>query len=78
MENKTYFSPGDKVEYTYTHHLNHRSSTQITKVGVFIRHPKKKPFPPTITTIGIVRFKGNKGNTRVALTKLKNLEIEQP
>lgn len=64
---------GDTVLWQYTHHLNSRSTTQIVKEGILIaRTTKRKKNPYEWTTyIGIVKFKGNKNNSRVAWEELR-------
>ena len=64
---------GDTVLWQYTHHLNSRSTTEIVKEGVLIaRGTKKKRSPFDWTThIGIVNFKGNKTNSRIAWEQLR-------
>jgi hypothetical protein len=53
---------GDKISWQYTHHLNSRSATEIVKTGVFIKELKNGK--------ALVRFKGNKTDSRVPQSEL--------
>lgn len=59
---------GDKIKYTYEHHLNSRSTTIITKHGIFIREVKNRNGKSGKC---VVRFEGNKGNSTVYQSQLK-------
>ena len=61
---------GDRVVWTYEHHLNSRSSTFITKVGVFeglIKHTVKHKGEQ----LALVTFDGNKGQSKIPFEQLK-------
>jgi hypothetical protein len=62
---------GDKIQYTYTHSLNGKSKTQITKKGVFIRwiytrHPYRKK-----TDFCLVQLTGNKNPVKKHRSEIK-------
>lgn len=55
---------GDKIYWQYTHHLNSRSSIEIIRSGVFVRMIKGNK------DYCLVKFKGNKGNSRIKYSEL--------
>ena len=66
---------GDRVEWTYEHHLNRNSSTFITKKGTIKRfigwgneNPKMKPLDDDVV---LVHFEGNKHPSRRLYGELK-------
>lgn len=65
---------GDEIEYTYTHHLNKTSTTQITKKGVFVRWIYKRsscyPFRSK-TDFCLVRLEGNKNVVKKHSSEIK-------
>ena len=64
------FKIDDRVEYTYEHFLNSKSSTYITKTGTFegtIKHTKRY----SGHQLACVQFDGNKRQSKVYLYKLK-------
>lgn len=67
---------GDKVKWTYTHHLNSRSSKRITKRGVFIATIRSEHVDGgcRITTSHYcrVQFEGNKNPSKVLVSELIN------
>lgn len=67
------FESGDKVVYSYIHHLNSTSTTRITKYGTFMRYVNH--------TLGYkgekkaeVLFLPNSRATAVPISKLKKIE----
>ena len=60
---------GDSVLWQYTHHLNSRQTTEIVKEGVLLRiaTKRKKYTADYPSKIGVVKFTGNKTNSRVPL-----------
>jgi hypothetical protein len=65
---------GDRVKWTYTHHLNSRSSTRRTKTGTYyglIRHTVKHWRKPNAEQLACVRFDGNKWTSRVPVSDLR-------
>ncbi len=64
------FNPGDAIAWTYTHALNSRSRVRLTKIGVFVRLRGKPPSEGNGPT-AIVRFRGNKTDSRVPLSELR-------
>jgi len=64
---------GDRVSYQYTHHLNSKSTTEIEKHGTYKRTiwpviPKRGP-----EKFALVRFDGNKNDSRVLKKLLKKI-----
>lgn len=60
---------GDEIWWTYTHHLNSRSSFRMTKYGRYygkIRHTIRYNGPQ----LAMVKFKGNKRVSRVPFDEL--------
>lgn len=70
------YKKGDRVSWSYKHWLNSRSSTMITKHGVFIRKINRKQTYLKHGIIerkmGLVLFDGNKHPSRVPLISLFN------
>ncbi len=69
--------PGDKVKWTYTHHLNSLSSTRITKSGTYyglIRHTVKHWRKSGAEQLASVRFEGNKWASRVPASDIRLAE----
>ncbi len=63
---------GDKVEWTYKHHLNSRSYTLITKTGILIEITGKIKNTKYVSgTHAKVKFNGNKGVSVVPIKDLK-------
>ena len=63
-----------RIAWTYDHHLNNRSSTRITKHGVFIgkvKHTKRHWNKLFAEQMAIVQFDGNKGTSKVPYDELK-------
>lgn len=58
--------PGDRIQWTYKHHLNRRSYVNITKTGTFVRNVNSL-FSDTAC---MVHFDGNKNLSRVDLKSL--------
>lgn len=61
------------VEYTYTHHLNRRSSTQITKRGIVVRAIRDKKGLQRPTGYYLVKLNGNKNPSRIHESKIVSL-----
>jgi hypothetical protein len=62
---------GDRVSWTYIHHLNSKSSTIITKHGTLIRFSCAiKNFRYVAGTIAIVHFDNNKHPSKVPTKEL--------
>ena len=65
---------GDKVEYSYNHHLNRKSTTTVTKTGIikyFVGYGKDyNPNNLFGDDKALVHFKGNKNPTRIEIKKL--------
>ncbi len=72
---------GDRVKWTYEHHLNRNSSTMITKKGVIKRfvgydgNPTMNDIAPFTNDIVCVQFEGNKNPSRVPYGELKTIEL---
>lgn len=66
-------SPGDKIYYQYTHHLNSRSVTEITKEGIFIRWVKTGS-PRKNSQTAIVHLNGNKLQSKIHRSNFKSEE----
>ncbi len=64
------FKPGDPIAWTYTHALNSRNRVRLTKTGVFVRLRAKPPSYGNGPT-AIVRFRGNKTDSRVPLAEIR-------
>lgn len=65
---------GDKIFWTYEHHLNSKSSTFITKKGEFIsliKHNNKW----VGEQLALVQFSGNKKPSRVPLYDLHKIIV---
>lgn len=57
---------GDRIQWTYEHHLNSRSSVMRTKVGVLIGTTGSVKNDRYVSgSIAIVHFDGNKGVSKV-------------
>ena len=74
-DEKTWFGKGDKIIYQYTHHLNSRSTTKITKNGVFIRVVKLKrnsvyDWEPNRKVV--VKLEGNKKESTVWESQIRH------
>ncbi|MCK4759957.1 MAG: hypothetical protein KAT69_07890 [Candidatus Aminicenantes bacterium] len=69
---------GDKVQWTYIHHLNSKSSVRKTKVGKFIRGITSERVDGgsriTHVTYGLVHFEGNKNPSRVLISELTKVK----
>jgi hypothetical protein len=74
IQEGTILMPGHSVEFTYEHHLNSKSVTMITKVGVLIRAVRDKRFQRP-TGFFMVQFKGNKSLSKVHESRLINLTM---
>jgi len=65
---------GDRVSYTYEHHLNSKSVTVITKFGTYlgdVRHDFRYWHNRRNEQMARVQFDKNKTVSRVPLSKLK-------
>ena len=73
--NKLLFEPGDKIQWTYRHMLNRKSSTLITKYGLFIKYItsnyKDGGSRGTHTVFCYVHFKGNKNKSKIKISELE-------
>lgn len=67
---------GDKIEYTYTHHINRKLSVQRTKTGVFIRLVKGKLKGNTFTSKAVVKLDGNKNNSIVPIGSINPTQTQ--
>lgn len=66
--------PGERVTYTYEHSLNGKSKTFITKHGIFahkVKHPRKYFLLPYRKQMAVVKFIGNKNESRVDYSQLR-------
>ena len=63
------FKKGDKIVYSYTHHLNSKSRTIITKVGVFVRTLKDG-----LSNYIVIKLDANKNNSIVHKNKVSLLK----
>lgn len=63
------FEKGDTIIYQYTHWLNSRSFTTITKKGEFLRYVNSKN--KTLYPNYIVKLEGNKNNSTVGENTLR-------
>lgn len=61
---------GDRIEWTYEHHLNSRSFTHITKIGVYIRKIKHKR--DYLNPQAVVKFDDNKNTSQI---KIKDIVL---
>ena len=65
---------GDKVMWAYRHHYNSKSSSMITKKGVYVRPIVTKKsdggMRSTTTHYAMVKFNGNKYASRVLISEL--------
>lgn len=61
------------VEYTYTHHLNSRSSTQITKRGTVIRAVRERNGLQRPTGFYMVQLNRNRTLSKIHESKLISL-----
>lgn len=64
---------GDKIAWTYTHHLNSRSRTQRTKYGEYygeVRHTVRYDGPQ----LAVVKFRGNKRVSKIPVDELMEVE----
>ena len=65
---------GDKVKWSYTHHLNSKSSVIITKTGVFVRYIVSKKVMGgcrwSTREYCLVHFEGNKNPSRVLVADI--------
>lgn len=64
-----YLAPGTRVSFTYTHHLNSRSTTQITKLGTVVRTIKhrNKLYAQQVAVL----FDGNKTESIVQMDSIE-------
>lgn len=65
--------PGDRIIYSYEHTLNGKSKTIITKHGVFarkVRHPRRYWLLSYRKQMAVVKFIGNKNESRVEYAQL--------
>ncbi len=62
--------PGDRIEWTYWHSLNHRSGLCRVKYGRIIRYVKHRVynFHPQMA---VVRFDYNKSDSRIPIIDLR-------
>lgn len=65
------FNKGDIVKWTYTHWVNRKSCTTITKTGTFLRYQKSKN---NNGTKAVIKIDGNKRNSIAPVTELKTPE----
>ena len=68
------FKEGDRVVWTYEHHLNSKSTTLITKKGTYIKPLKKRYIGPgqlSVFEYCRVHFDGNKKPTTIREDLLK-------
>lgn len=66
----------DLISWTYTHHLNRRSSTRITKHGEYygkVRHTSRYNGPQ----LAVVQFYGNKRASRVPFDELEEMSTRR-
>ena len=63
--NKTLFREKDKIEWSYEHHLNSKSSLILTKYGIFIRYIHHRGRDQPFRKMCFVHFEGNKNPSRV-------------
>ncbi|MCK4817434.1 hypothetical protein KA005_16810 [bacterium] len=72
--NKLLFKPGDKIHWTYRHALNSKSSTLITKYGLFLRYVtsnyKDGGSRGTHTIFCYVQFEGNKNPSKIRIDEM--------
>ena len=70
--------PGVRVSWQYTHHLNHASSVERVKVGIFhrlVRHSDKHQGPQ----LAAVKFDDNRTVSKVPALELRVAkELRQP
>ena len=65
--------PGDRVRWTYKHHLNRYAHTYITKIGLVLEITGAvKNVRYVSGTHAKVQFEGNKHPSIVRITKLMN------
>lgn len=62
------------VDYTYTHKLNRKSSTQIVKRGIVIRAVREKSGMQRPTGFYMVKLNGNKGLSKIHYSNLLSLK----
>lgn len=67
------FSRGERVKWTYTHHLNSVRTTQITKVGEYLREVKPTRKNRT-QPLAYVKFDENRSVSRVPIDELRDSE----
>lgn len=62
---------GDRIQWTYRHHLNSRSSVMITKSGVFKEVSGKLKNKRYVSgSVAVVHFDGNKHPSRVPYSEI--------
>ena len=69
------FKKGDRIKWSYTHHLNSKSSKVITKKGVFLRgitiQRRDGGMSWPETEYCFVHFDGNKNPSRVLIEEVE-------
>lgn len=68
------FKTGQRIQWSYYHHLGSKSKTYRTKYGRFIglvRHTKKYYGNTMNLQLALVRFDGNKSTSKVPYFELK-------
>lgn len=66
--------PGDRIIYSYEHSFSGKSKTTISKHGIFsrkVKHPRKYWILPYRKQMAIVKFIGNKNESRVEYLQLE-------
>lgn len=78
MKEEKTFQKGDKVRWTYKHHLNSKSVTFVTKEGIFLRKIEKKYEPGRLLRPDLnrclVQFKNNKYPSRVLVSEIEKIK----
>lgn len=72
---ETEIKENDRILWTYTHWLNSRSSTRITKHGIFLRLLSGKTHKKYGDNYAVVHFDNNKG---VSYCRIDELKKEKP
>lgn len=70
MSTEKVLFPNCKVEYTYKHHLNSKSSMTITKKGFVVRHVRSRNGLQRPTGYVMVQLEGNKTLSKIHESKL--------
>lgn len=66
-----YLAPGVKVKFGYWHSLNRKSRTWREKSGIVVRTVKHRAGTFYNQPEAVVRFDGNKSDTRIEISRLE-------